>query len=787
MSGENDLSYEFGPFRLLPAERQLLRDGQTVALAPKDFDVLVALVRQSGHLVGKDELLKEVWPDSFVEEANLSRHVYALRRALGEDGAGRPYIETVPKRGYRFASSVRELSDGDSIAETVTRTRIIAEEEITLEGSDIPATTEPAPLVLPPSPAESHRRIYRVLFASLALLLIAAAIIFLVRYYRRAQPLTERDTILLADFDNRTGDEVFDLTLKQAVAVQLEQSPFLSIYPDQRMRDTLRYMGRAPDEKVTIQLAREICQRQGVKALITGSIVTLGSHYAITLEALNGLNGDSIGRAQVEADNKEHVLGRLGEATSQLRKKLGESITSIQKFDAPLDEATTSSLEALKAFSLGYKERASGNQLEAISLYKRAIEIDPNFALAYARLAIVYRNTFQPELAAQVSQKAFELRDRVSERERVYIAYTYYSYVTYEVDKAIEALELWARTYPNEATPHGNLAFQYINTRQFKKAVEEARESIRLDPNAPAAYSNLGSALVSLNRFDEAKTVCEQFLALKLDASTIHEGQFLLAFREGDAATMQRQIEWTSGRRDQYLGQKWQAVAAAHSGQSRKAVELFARASEMALKNNLKEPAASMLSTGAVANSLLGNCHDTKETAAKALALSRNSDNVWNSALALALCGENGSAQSVISDYAKVYPKDVRPNLIWMPITRAIAELQHDNPAPAIELLELSIQYGGEDFWWPEYFRGLAYLQLNKGEQATAEFQKILGQGWSISSPLSAPAQLGVARAALSADKARTRKAYEDFFVTWKDADPDILLLQQARKEYARL
>ncbi len=411
----------------------------------------------------------------------------------------------------------------------------------------------------------------------------------------RVVSLTDKDTIVLADFLNTTGDAVFDGTLKLALAVQLGQSPFLSIFGDDRLREALRYMGRSPDERLTRDVGREICLRQGLKALLAGSIAPLGSHYVITLEAINALTGDAIAREQTEAESKEQVLRRLGKAATRLREKMGESLASIQKFDAPIEQATTSSLDALKAYSMG-RELALGNKdREAMPFLKRAVELDPDFALAHDKLAGSYSNTGQQELAIEAFQKAFDLRERSSEYEKLRIAADYYAFATFEADKFIEAYELLVRTYPRDFVAWNNLGNRYNSVGQFEKAAEACRESIRLNPNWVIPRSNLALAFISLNRFDEARQVIQEALAQKLESMPMHSHRYSIAFVQGDAAAMKEQIDWAGGRPDEHLAQAWQAEVAAFRGQLRKAREFSQRTVELALQHEQKEAAAQFL------------------------------------------------------------------------------------------------------------------------------------------------------------------------------------------------
>ncbi|HXI73983.1 MAG TPA: serine/threonine-protein kinase, partial [Pyrinomonadaceae bacterium] len=459
----------------------------------------------------------------------------------------------------------------------------------------------------------------------IAALLVAGLFVAGFFYFSHKQPaLTEKDTVLLADFVNTTGEPVFDGTLKQALAVQLGQSPFLNIFPDERVNETLRFMGKAPNERITKDVAKEICARQGIKAMIIGSIAGLGSHYIVTLEAINAQAGDAIAREQSEADNKEQVLKALGKAASQLREKLGESLGSIKKFDAPIEQATTSSLEALKAFSLGNEQRVSGNQTESIPFYKRAVELDPNFALAYARLAVAYNNQFQTELAAQYSQKAYDLRDRVSERERFYISEKYTSYVTGDREEAVNVLKAWEQSYPNDYIPHNNLAVNYSLFGQFEEALKESREAVRLSPNNTTAQGNYVENFIKLNRFDEARQVLEQTLGQNPDRPTYRFYSSQLAFIRGDQETLKRDLDWFAKRPTDTDPLDFQAGTSAFYGQWQKAMDFSRRSIEMMISQDRKENAGQTETYTSFFEAVLGRCPQAKEGVTRGLALSRD-------------------------------------------------------------------------------------------------------------------------------------------------------------------
>ena len=625
------------------------------------------------------------------------------------------------------------------------------------------------------------KRHKRGMIIALTVVVIATAAAFI--YFSRKPVLTEQDTILLADFVNTTGDSIFDGTLKQGLAVQLGQSPFLHLFPDVRVRQTLRLMGRSPDERVTGEIGQEICERQGLKALIVGAIAPLGSHYVISLEALNGRSGEVLAREQREAESKEKVLKTLSDAASHLREKLGESLGSIQKFDAPL-EVTTSSLEALKAFSLGLEQTQSGKFLEAIPFYKRAVETDPGFGYAYGTLAVNYYNTRQPKLAAEYAEKAFALRDRMSELEKLRITSFYYAFVTGEVDKGIETVELYKRTYPRDERGPLNLSDRCGMIGQFEKAVAEARQALALNPNNAVAYWNLADSLTRLNRFSEAEEICEQAIQQKLDTIALHYFLYQIAFAEGDPAAMQQQLTWASGRLDAYMALDWQNGASAFAGQWRRAQEFSRRSIDLATRSDAKEVAARYAAEAALRAAVFGECTLARAAAAQSLAFERNQVSLTRLTLALALCGEASQAQSLVEELVKRYPKDTLINGLWLPIIGAALELQRHNPNEAIQLLETARRYEAAAEFWPQYLRGLAYLNLKSGNAAAVEFQRILDhRGEAPLSVLYPLARLGSARAyALTRDTEKSRKEYQHFFALWKDADVDLPVLIDAKK-----
>ena len=636
--------------------------------------------------------------------------------------------------------------------------------------------------------SEIKRHKVGVAIAGLAIVLIAVAVY---RYFPRQRvALTDKDTIVLADFVNTTGDPVFDGTLRQALAAQLGQSPFLDIFPEDRVRETLKFMDRSPDERVTREVAKEICERQGFKAMLLGSISALGNHYVVSLDAVDAHAGAALASEQFETDGKEQVLKSLGQAASRLREKLGESLGSIKKFDVPIEQVTTSSLEALRYYSKGREQHSSGMYAEAIPFYRRAVELDPYFAIAYARLAVVYTNEGQSELSRQASQKAYELRDRVSEREKLYVEWSYYGNVTGQWDKTNETLDLWKKTYPRDWVPLNAMAVRYTLVGPFEKAAVEASEAIRLNPNSALPYVNLAVAFTGLNRFDEAKKVLQQALDQKLETTNLHARLYEVSFVQGDTAAMKTQIDWAAGKPDEYMAQNWQAQVAEFSGQLARANQFSDRAVELAQrKPELKEATAQTILSEAERNAAFGNCGSVSQSTAKALGLSQDRLSLISAANAFATCGQAGPAQPIIDELSKRFPDDTLLSAVSLPLMRAQLELSRGNGAQAIQLLETARGYEVYGDFWPQYIRGQAYLKQGNGARAMTEFQTIIDhRGWYPLSPLYPLAHVGLARAAmLSGDAAKARKAYQDFFALWKDADAAIPLLVAARQEYDKL
>ncbi|MGA9058370.1 MAG: protein kinase [Terriglobia bacterium] len=635
-----------------------------------------------------------------------------------------------------------------------------------------------------PSRAKSRRNWVIAAAAVVALIALVGALL----HFRRTPALTERDSIVVADFVNTTGESVFDGTLKEALTVQLDQSPYLNILPESRLRDALRYMGRSPDERVSNDVAREICLRAGVKAMLTGSISSLGSHYVITLTAVNAQTGDALAREQIEAESKEQVLKALDRAAFSLRRKLGESLGSVQKFATPLVEATTSSLEALKAFSLGQAEHLKMAEDKAMPHLKRSIELDPNFAMAYATLGVVYGNLSDRGQASDCLKKAFELKERTSEREKLYISAHYYEVVTGQLDKAIEVYESWKEAYPRDTVPRDNVAIRYGAIGQYEKALTNASEAMRLDAKDRFAYQDVAGAYEKLDRYDEAKAIAEQAIAQNVGSEGIHSVLYDIAFIRGDAAGMQREIAWAAGNQEEGYGLFLAAQAEYALGKMQRAHETVTRAANLLERQGLKEAAANARAGEIVLEAALGNIQEAHQKATEALTSPVDRDTKMTLATALALCGDTNRAQKLIDELAKDSPLDTLLNNLSIPIVRAIIEIQHNNPTRAITLLEPASPYDLTDYG-PMYVRGEAFRRAQEGAKAAAEYQKILDhRGIEPLSPVYALARLGLGRAyALQGETTKARTAYQDFLALWKDADPDIPILKQAKEEYEKL
>src|SRR3984893_11681454 len=639
------------------------------------------------------------------------------------------------------------------------------------------------------TPAAQKRswKIPAIVAAVLIAVLIGGGLFF---RSRRASALTEKDTVVLADFANTTGDPVFDGTLKQALAVDLDQSPFLRVVPPARVQTTLTFMGRSPDGRLTTDLARDLCLRVGSKAMLSGSIASLGTQYILTLNAVNCQSGDSLAQQQAEASSKEQVLAALRSAASKLRGTLGESLASVQKFDVPIEQVTTASLDALKAFALGNAEFERGREMAALPFYRRAVELDPNFAWVYARMGTIYGNAGESEPAKEYTRKAYELKDRVSERERLYITEHYYQSVTGELDKEIETLELYERTYPSDSVPGNNLGVGYEQIGEFEKAAEAARQSRLADPNSASSHETLAYAYAALGRPDEARQTMDQPLKQFPNSESIHSTSLWLAFAFDKPDEAKRLLAWAKGRPGEYSFLEVQVRALQSEGKLRLSSELTQQALEMEKNQNLREVEWGDLGQLSLIQADFGVCEQARQNVAT-IPTGKTRDADVFAGFVFATCGEAAKAETIASELGKNYPLNTLVQKLAIPQIRARFELQRGSSAKAIEQLRTTeaYQFGYVAAGIPVYLRRLAYLQAKQGPQAVAEFQKILDHKSAFgASPYVSLARLGLARGfALSGDPAKARTHYQDFFTKWKDADPDIPILKEAKTEYMKL
>ena len=774
--------YAFGPFRVDTVRGILLRDSEPVPLTGKCFDVLLALITHYPDIVSKDLLMKSAWPDTFVEESNLTQHISMLRKALGESRQNRLYIVTVPGEGYRFVTDVLEIQPSTDGAPTDVDTDQTdgvdkaVQHEISLGGGRLFAAVA---------------QIKWIVVGSLIVLLAAGGAGFWMRHIRTSRLLTDRDSVLIADFDNSTGKPVFDGAVKEGLAVELGQSPFLDLISSDRVGETLRFMGRSPDELVKSHRGREICERLGAKALISGSVARLGKYYVIAVEAENCTDATVLAREQIEAKSPEEVLPLLGVLGSKLRRKLGESLNSIQRFGAPLEQATTPSLEAFRSYSLGIQARTRGSEKTSVSLFEHAIEVDPNFAMAYAQLSAVYSNLGESDKAADYMKKAFDLRDNLSEREKLYITARYYTNVTGELDKATDTYELWGTIYPRDWRPFNGLATRYQVVGKYEEAKVAAAHALSLQPNHYSPYANLALTQLSLNHLDEAEKVCLQADKAGHDSIYTHRVLFDIAFLRHDETAMQRQVNWAKGKDSENEMLTTEALSLAALGKMQAARQLFAQSQSASLSSGFNDNAAYSMAREALIEADLGDFDRAKKQAVAALSLGRGIDADETAAEALALSGEDQRAKDVVEDLKLRFPHHGPLNLASLPSTLAAVEMQHAHPTKAIQILVPAVPYDLSEFsnLSPAYIRGQAYLGTRSGAEAAAEFQKIIDHiGVDVTSPRHTLAYLGLARASLlNNDRAKSRAAYQQFFALWSNADSDNPVLRAARQEYGNL
>jgi DNA-binding winged helix-turn-helix (wHTH) protein/tetratricopeptide (TPR) repeat protein len=696
--------YRFGPFEVNAASGELVKNGRPIRLQEQPYRLLLVLLETPGEVVSREELRSRLWPgDTFVDfDGSLRVAVRKLREALDDHAEDPRYIETIPKHGYRFlVPEVRRMEAAPEVAPP--------------NGNRPPLQTDASPVAA----SQMNNPPLRYGFAAVALILAAAGVFFW-QHRTRAKPLTNKDVLVLADFTNTTGDPVFDGTLRQGLTVQLEQSPFLNLVTEERIHQVLRMMGQPGDARLTPAIAQEVCERAAGAAVLNGSIAPLGSQYVLGLRAVDCRNGRVLDAEQAQVTRKEDVLNALSQIASRFRTRVGESLATVEKYDTPLIDATTPSLEALKAYSLARKKFATGGNTASLPFFRRAVELDPNFAMACAYMSTAYSNHRTPELAAENIRKAYELRSKVSERERFYIESHYYWNGTGELEKAVPVFEQWQQTYPGYYSPYITLGLIYKRLGNPEKALEEAREAMRLEPNHALCYWNVGSDYVVLNRLDEAEAVFKQAEERKLENDVLPAARYRLAFLKGDTARMAQVASAAMGKpglEDYILAA--QADTEAWYGRLKDARELRRRAMDSALRSNDKEAAASYQAEGALLEGASSNLRLARADANAALKLAPNRDVREMAALAVAHRGDTAAAEKLAAALDRDFPLDTLVQRYWLPAIRAAVALQRKDPGRAVELLQVTNAIElGDSRLIVVYLRGEAYLMLHDSSRA---------------------------------------------------------------------
>jgi len=772
----------FADFTLDLRARELRRNGIRLKLSGQPFAVLAMLLEHAGEVVTREEIRAHLWQkETFVDfDHSLNVAINKLRETLCDSAEQPLFIETIPRTGYRFIGPVTEPA---------------AKEEQEREGDSTRAAKTQE------TGTDFRTRWKQVVAAAVA---VPALVLAGYLYFHRAPKLTDKDTIVLADFANTTGDPVFDGTLRQGLAVQLEQSPFLSLISEERIQQVLRLMGKPRDARLTPEIARQICERTASAAILEGSIASLGSQYVLGLRAENCRTGDVLDDEQVQAAKKEDVLNALGQIATKFRSRVGESLTTIKKYDIPLAEATTPSLEALKAYSAGWQVSFSSGSAASVPFFNRAIEIDPNFASAYVALGRMDGDIGESGLSAVNTTKAYQLRDRASDQEKFFISLSYDLQVTGNLEKGRQTCALWAQAYPRAWIPHGLLSGDiYPATGRREESVEEANIALDINPGFSIGYVNLAIGYLALERLDEADDTLQRAFERKLEIPDLFVLRYVIASLKGDKAGMERE---TVLAREKPGAEDWMSNAEgfvlAYSGHLQAARKMSQLAADFARKTDRRDTQALYEADAAVREALFRNGSTARRRVVEAFELSKSRDVAFEVGIALALLGDSSQSQAVTQDLSRRFPEDTRVQFTYAPTLRALLALNHGQPSKAVELLQTAIPYelgsptvGGSEYLlgagnlYPAYIRGRAYLAAHQGAEAAREFQKIVDhRGIVLSDPIGALARLQLGRAyALSGDRSKARSAYQDFLTLWKNADPDILILQQAKAEYAKL
>jgi len=776
----------FGLFEANLTDARLTKGGIRVRLQDQPFKILTILLERPGELVSRDELRQQLWPENtYVEfDDGLNTAIRKLRAALSDSADNPRFVETVPRHGYRFLAPVTAAPQTTAPA-TPTSPQV---------------SIDPAVISLPGEGTGQRRARRGYLWAVVGFAAIAF-LAFATWQHRRSSAritrLQAQDVVVLADFENSTDETVFDDALKQALTVDLEQSPFFRLLSERNVSEMLRLMQRSPSDRLTQKVAMEVCNRATARAMIVGSIANLGSEYLVGLTAVQCRTGDPIAHEQMVANRKEDVVEALGKAASKLRARMGESLASIQQHDIPLEQATTISLDALRAYNLALKTWDKQGDEASLPLFKHAIELDPNFAMAYAGLGTIYKNLSESEMAQENITKAYELRDRLTEKERLSIESRYYTYVTGELDKAAQIYRVQQQIHPDSIAAHANLGNIYAYTAQFDKALPEFREALRLDPGRATSYTNVAFACLALNRVDEAEQAIAEARKRHLRGEFMFEAAYWLAFLHGNDAEMQNIVGEASRHpgTDSVLLLE-QAKTAAYHGNFRTSREFVSRAAEVAKRSGDRETAADIVAESSVWATESGQNGLGRHFARQALSIAANRDIQSIVAMMRARSGDTSSVRNAAKDLNRRFPTHTLIQGYWLPLIQAALELNRGRPSKALQALKKTSSYDMSaavpvtlPTLYPAYVRGYAYLAEGKGNLAAAEFQKFQQYHAVIANqPLGALSYVGLARAyAQTHDLASSRTAYEQFFSLWKNADPEVPILRAAKAEYAKL
>jgi len=790
---------EFGGYELDLSAYRLRRAGRTLKLERIPMELLFLLVERRGNLVAREEIIARLWGnDVFLDTDNaVNTAIRKIRMVLRDDPEKPRFIQTVTGKGYRFIAKITEIEEEPAVQReaqirahletsglhpsvpvpSLAETPFVHQQLDSSEGTPaVRATVRTATR----EDSAGSRRLWKILvpLAATAGLALIVATYF---SFHRTHQLTDQDTVVLADFMNTTGDAVFSGTLRQGLAIQLEQSPFLKIMDDEQVQRDLRLMSIAPASHITNAIAHDICMREGAAAIIDGSIDSLGKNYVIALQATNCQSGVTLAREQIQAADKEHVLNALGTAATALRAKLGESLNSIQHLNRPLEQATTPSLEALQNYTAGYSVMNQGQFLAAVPLFERAIALDPKFAMAHFMLGVAFENAGDTARSREYTQEAFGLIDRASEFESDLITAVYYSYDG-QSDKAIDAYRLGIQNYPRFWGFHNDLSNEFIDLGQCEEGLKEGQVASSLEANVEPPYRRQLDAYMCMDRMAEAKHLAETLRARGIGGARMHQRFLETAYIDSDEAAAAREVQWFVGKPAEYLSFGLQAANLNALGRRRESSKLYRRAAEVALRQGLRNAASELEEADARADALSGNCQTARR--------------LGRPALALALCGDVTQAEKLAGETSALFPNGTLWNSVQLPAIRAAIALQHAQPAKALELLASASPF---ERAYPEvaYLRGLSYLRLKEGSKAAAEFEKILdhkGANWGCAwqhpywGQFYSLSFLGLARgSALAGDLTKARKAYLNFLNRWRDADSDLPLLNQAREDYSKL